>query len=159
LAVVAALAAVTSSASGAAVAAGVPSCQTAGLVVWLDTNGNGTAGSIYYNLEFTNLSGHACTLRGYPGVSAIGLNGDKLGHAGSRDHGRKVKTIKLSKGATAETQLRIVDAGALSSCHLTTAAGLRIFPPNQTASTTVPFPFEACSGSGPSVLIVQAVHS
>jgi hypothetical protein len=32
----------------------------------MDTQGGGAAGSIYYTLEFTNLSGQACTLHGSP---------------------------------------------------------------------------------------------
>ena len=51
-------------------AARAPRCATSGLVVWLDTQGDGAAGSIYYKLELTNLSRHTCTLLGYPGVSA-----------------------------------------------------------------------------------------
>lgn len=34
-----------------------PACTTSGLDVWLDTQGNGAAGTTYFNLEFTNLSG------------------------------------------------------------------------------------------------------
>ncbi len=34
---------------------------------------------MYMRLEFTNLSGHACTLRRFPGVSAITRNGRELG--------------------------------------------------------------------------------
>jgi hypothetical protein len=41
-----------------------PACATSGLDVWLDTQGNGAAGTIYYGLEFTNLSGTTCTLYG-----------------------------------------------------------------------------------------------
>lgn len=48
-------------------------CTTAGLVVWLNTQTNHAAGSAYYELEFTNLSGRGCVLRGYPGVSAANL--------------------------------------------------------------------------------------
>ena len=33
--------------------------------------GNGAAGTIYYPLEFTNLSGRTCSLYGFPGVSVI----------------------------------------------------------------------------------------
>ncbi len=37
-------------------------CATSGLVVWLNVPpGNGYAGGAYYDLEFTNLSGHACS--------------------------------------------------------------------------------------------------
>lgn len=140
-----------------AVPAATPSCQTSGLVVWLDTQGNGTAGTIFYTLNFTNLSGHPCTLRGYPGVSAIKLSGGRLGSAASRLTGHAVKTITLAKGATANATLGAVDTGALPNCHMTTAAGLRVYPPNQTASRTIPFPFPACSNSGPGFLRIAPV--
>ncbi len=34
-----------------------PACATSGLDVWLDTQGQGAAGTIFYKLNFTNLSG------------------------------------------------------------------------------------------------------
>jgi hypothetical protein len=59
-----------------------PACTTSGLDVWLDTQGNGAAGTTYFNLEFTNLSGGTCTPSGFPGVPAAGLNGNHFGVAG-----------------------------------------------------------------------------
>jgi len=55
--------------------------------------------------------------------------------------------------------LRIVEAGNFpaSACREVTAAGLRVFPPGQTASKVVPFPFQTCSRAGQSVLSVRAV--
>src|SRR5258708_22518067 len=71
---VAALAATSSRAAPAATAS-APRCATSGLVVWLNVPpGNHYAGGAYYYISFTNLSGHACTLRGYPGGSAVSLN-------------------------------------------------------------------------------------
>src|ERR1700733_2224090 len=84
-------------ASSQAVAAGPPACQSGGLVPWLDTNGNGTAGSIFYTLNFTNLSGRRCTLRGYPGVSAVNLRGQQIGRPATRDTTRRVWDISLRK--------------------------------------------------------------
>src|ERR1700733_14616032 len=84
-------------ASSPALAAGPPACQTGGLVTWLDTNGNGTAGSIFYTLNFTNLSGRRCTLRGYPGVSAVNLRGQQIGRPATRDTTRRVWDISLRK--------------------------------------------------------------
>src|SRR5260370_2490184 len=52
-----------------------PACATSGLDVWLDTQGSGAAGTIYYHLKFTNLSGTACTLFGYPRASGTDPNG------------------------------------------------------------------------------------
>jgi Domain of unknown function (DUF4232) len=140
--------------------ASTPRCATSQLVVWLDTQGNGAAGSITYDVEFTNLSGHRCTLFGYPGVSAVNLAGSQLGSAASRDRARAARRVTLRNGGTATALVRIVDAGNFpsSSCRPVTAAGLRIFPPNQTAAKVIPFPFGACSRSGPTYLFVRVVR-
>ncbi len=140
--------------------ASVPHCSTSSLVVWLDTQGNGALGSIYYKLELTNLSGHPCTLRGYPGVSAVDLSGKQLGRAASRESTGTPHTVTLPSRASATAVLRIVEAGNFptSVCHQTMAAGLRVFPPGQSASKVIPFPFEACSSSGPTFLSVRAVR-
>jgi hypothetical protein len=161
-----ALVAVPASAASPAARAGstgtssTPSCATSGLVIWLDTRGNGTAGSVYYKLQFTNLSGHACHLRGYPGVSAIDLGGHRLGSPAARNHAHAPRTVTLARGATARAVLQIVEAGNFSAatCHQVTAAGLRVFPPGQTASKVAPFPFRACSRTGPIYLTVQTVR-
>jgi hypothetical protein len=147
-------------AKGSAAASRTPKCPTSGLVVWLDTRGNGTAGSIYYKLKFTNLTSHACHLLGYPGVSAVDLGGHRLGSAASRNHSHTPTVVTLARGATAAAVLQIIEAGNFSStsCHQVLAAGLRVFPPNQTASKVVPFPFRACSRTGPVYLSVQAVR-
>src|SRR5215469_13941035 len=57
----------------------VPGCETPGLVIWMNTDGDAAAGSVFYNLEFTNLSGHACTLNGFPFINAVSLTGSLLG--------------------------------------------------------------------------------
>jgi subtilisin family serine protease len=137
-----------------------PLCQTPGLVVWLNTQGDGTAGSIYYSLEFTNLSGHACSLNGYPYVYGVSLAGANLGTVASFDHSRQPTAVRIANGATAKAVLRIVEAGNFppASCHLVEAAGLKVYPPNQTRAARVPFPFQGCSHKGPTYLSVGAVQ-
>ena len=139
--------------------AAAPGCQTPGLVIWLDTQGNETAGSIYYNLELTNLSGQTCTLNGFPFINGVNLAGKTLGSSASFDHVSPPRVVTLANGATATAVLQIVDTGSFppSSCKPVTAAGLQVFPPNQTRSKTVPFPFGACSRKGPVYLTVQPV--
>jgi hypothetical protein len=151
---------ITAAITPAPATASAAACTTPGLVVWLDTQGNGTAGSIYYTLEFTNLSARTCTLKGYPGVSAVNLRGRGLGSAASRDHATTPHLITLAPGATATAVLRIVEAGNFptATCHPVTAAGLRVYPPNMTTSKVVPFPFSACSSAGPAYLTVRAVR-
>jgi Protein of unknown function (DUF4232) len=146
-------------AASAAAAPGRTRCSTAGLVVWLNTQGNGTAGSSYYKLQFTNLSGKTCTLVGFAGVSAVGLSGRQLGSAAQRE-GASGPSVTLASGASAYATLRIVVAGNFprSNCSQTTAAGLRVYPPGQTTAKVVPFPFEACSRSGPAYLAIASVR-
>ena len=143
---VAALAATAAPAAPAA--ASTPACQTAGLVMWL-SNGSAAAGTIYYDLNFTNLSGHACTLRGHPGVSAVNLGGARVGRpAGWGNPGNaKLRTIRLTSGATATAVLAITNVYDFPPkvCRRVTAAGLRVIPPNQFTSKLVPYPIGACS--------------
>jgi len=84
--------------SSAAVA---PACTTANLDVWLNTTGNGAAGSSYYNLNLTNLSPHSCSLFGYPGVSAITQAGIQLGSSAGRDAEHASTRITLASARTA----------------------------------------------------------
>ena len=148
-------------ASGAAHAGrtAVPACSTSGLDVWLDTQGSGAAGTIYYHLEFTNLSGSTCALFGYPGVSATSLTGSQLGSAAVRV-GATSHTVTLANGATATAVLGITEAGIYppAQCGPVTAAGLRVYPPNQTQSRKVPVPFPACSKTGPQYLKIMPVQ-
>jgi hypothetical protein len=44
-----------------------------------------------------------------------------------------------------------------SACGRVRAAGVRVYPPNQTQAKVIPFPFDACSRAGPVVLGVNAV--
>jgi len=136
-----------------------PQCTTAGLVVWINTEGNGTAGSTYFDLEFTNLSGKTCTVWAYSGVSAVNLAGHQLGSAASPGGGPK-PVINLANGVTATARLQIVDTGVYSKsqCRQVHAAGLRVYPPNQTASKMIPYPFLACSKAGPKYLSIYPMQ-
>src|SRR6478609_1310644 len=80
---IAASAAVTVGSSGAALAAdtsrtapaAVRACTADDLGAWLAVAQlDGAAGSVYYPLQFTNLSRHACSMRGFAGVSAVDRN-------------------------------------------------------------------------------------
>lgn len=136
-----------------------PRCAANGLVVWLNTQGSGAAGAIYYRVELTNLSGHACMLGGYPRVAAVDLQGRQLGKGSGRFVSSK-PTFRLANRATASFVLEIVDVENFPSsvCHPVTAAGLRVFAPHDNASKVVPFPFRACSQGSAEYLWAQAAH-
>lgn len=160
---------VVGAAPHAGVSASVPSCETSALVVWLDTRSTGVPGGWYYNLEFTNLGRHACTLEGYPPVSAVDLAGHQVGRTASRNPAHAPSLITLASATaaapidradTATVVLKIADVGVYgpSACGYTSVAGLRVTPPNQTTATIVPYPFTACARTGPIVLTVEAVQ-
>ena len=142
----------------AAHAAATPQCRASQLVNWLDTDANGTAGTIFYELQFTNL-GTTCTLHGYPGVSAVSLSGKQIGSPAKRVTGIKAKTVTVKQGATVKAALGIEDTGAFSpsQCKPVTAAGLRVFAPNGTSAQVIPFPFSVCSASSSSSLTIRPV--
>ena len=135
-----------------ATAASPPACSTAGLVTWISYD-QGAAGTFYYALNFTNLSGHACTLRGHPGVSAVGLSSAQVGARArwGNPGNAKLRTVKLGNAATATAVLAITDVGVFpgKTCRQVMAAGLRVYPPGQSASKVIPYPFSACSTRQP----------
>jgi Domain of unknown function (DUF4232) len=135
-------------------------CSTPGLVVWLNTQGDHAAGSSYYELRFTNLSGRTCTLRGFPGVAAVSIAGHQLGRAAARTRAGTSRQVRLPNNATAVATIQIANAHNFptSACRPVVAAALRVYPPNQTASKLVPFPFPACSRAGPVYLFVRKVQ-
>jgi hypothetical protein len=121
--------------------------------VWLAVGqGNGAAGTIYYPLEFTNLGHHTCYLYGYPGVSALGRNGNQLGSPAGWGSLRGARIVNLAPGATAHTMLAYHDAVVTTEpgCDpVFSAANLRVYPPGQRSATFAAFSFEACSHAGP----------
>jgi Protein of unknown function (DUF4232) len=134
-------------------AAAVPRCTASDLGVWVAfLQGNGAVGTIYYPLEFTNLSTHACSLFGYPGVSATGGDGDQLGSPAGWGGLAGAREVNLAPGATAHTILAYHDAAVYTSsgCDpVGTTAQLRVYPPDQYGATYAAFDFEVCSRPGP----------
>jgi Protein of unknown function (DUF4232) len=145
--------AATSSGTARTASAAVPKCTASDIGAWLAIDqGNGAAGTIYYPLEFTNLSGHTCSLFGYPGVSALNRYGHQLGSPAGWGSLAGARTVKLAPGATAHTILAYHDAAVTTEpgCDpVYTAALLRLYPPDQRSSTFAAFSLEVCSHAGP----------
>jgi hypothetical protein len=137
----------------------VSSCPRADLTAWLAIPRTGLSNeSNFYDLEISNISDHACTLYGYPGVSATGANGRQLGSAAGRAGGTKL-LVTLAPGGTAHATLYIDYKGDVpaSACHPATADGLRVYAPGDYASIQFPFSFPACAKRGPVYLSVSTV--
>jgi len=168
---IAASAAVTVGSSGAALAAdtsrtapaAVRACTADDLGAWVAVSQlNGTAGSSYYPLQFTNLSRHACAMRGFPGVSAVDRNLHQLGSPAGRDRVIPVRTVVLAPGATAHAILRYGDVAVATSpgCHPTSRTfELRVYPPGQHHATYAAFDFEVCSHAGPVYMGIEPVQA
>jgi uncharacterized protein DUF4232 len=143
-------------------AAAVPACTAGDIGAWVAVDqGNGAAGSIYYPLQFTNLSAHSCSMRGFPGVSAISRNGHQLGSPASWDHVIQARTVILAPGATAHTILRWSDVAVTTEpgCDpVFTTFELRVYLPGQYTATHAAFDLEACSHAGPIYMSVEPVR-
>lgn len=149
-----------SAGTGGAASVSAAPCATSNLIVWLPNGiGNGAAGSVFYKLRITNGGTAACTLSGFPKVSAINLKGQPIGKPAAKEAGQKAGTVKLAKGGSASFQLRIVNPGNFSpaDCHPTRAAGLRVSPPGGGGAKVVPLPFETCAKPTQPVLAVGPV--
>lgn len=138
----------------------VATCTTGQVVSWLNTSGNGYAGGIGYELEFTNVSAHACTLYGFPGVSAVTRAGHQLGGAATRN-GPRTRAVVVKPGRTARALLQVTFTGNFtpSACKPVTAFGLRVYAAGAFGSDVIPFPFSVCSTPHPISISVQSTTS
>jgi hypothetical protein len=100
------------SSTSSAGASGVPACASMDLGAHVGL-AQGTAGSIYQVIYFTNLSNTACSLYGYPGVSLASGSStvNQVGAAASRSTATAASVVTLDAGQSANATLRIVEAG------------------------------------------------
>lgn len=101
--------------------------------------GGGAAGHDITRLVFQNTSDHACWVRGYPGVSYVaGDDGHQVGGSALRDssHGPSSARIWLIPNAHAYALLNQPNPHDFTAgdCDPTPVRGLRIYPPEETAS-------------------------
>jgi len=134
-----------------------PACHTSQLRVWIGLPGDGAAGSVFYELQLSNVSSATCSLFGFPGVSAINVHGTQLGKAAGRDHSFPATTQVLAPGVTAHAVLRITNPGVIGCPHAT-AVLLKVFPPNTTSAALVPFRFSTCTGANRNLTIRVVRH-
>jgi hypothetical protein len=172
----------TSTGSDAALSSQVTgrACATSGLEARLGAAAGPTASTAtgrgmqtsedtYYTLEFTNVSNRACSLYGYPEVSAYAdsrmaggrMTGGQIGSAAIRDTSVRPKPVMLAPGATAHSVLRVAVAGRTrpAACVEVTAGELRITLPHQGRSAFILVRIPVCSKEGHASLSVQAIQA
>jgi Protein of unknown function (DUF4232) len=126
-------------------------CTAADLGVWVEADWmEGAMGIVYMPLEFTNLSGHTCTLRGFPHVSAIGRDGNRLGNSAAPQQPGRAQTVRLAPGETGYAMLEYSDvmAGNCPPADRATGFELRVYPPGQHQSNRALWDFGTCSARG-----------
>jgi Protein of unknown function (DUF4232) len=122
-------------------------CRTAMLSASL-TNSQGAAGTLYSHLVFHNVSTTSCTVNGYPGVSFVDGAGHQIGAPAQRAPGYGgAVTVGPGQSAGAVFALHDSYVSTASNCASTTAAGLRIYPPNETTAQFLPGQFTVCANA------------
>jgi Protein of unknown function (DUF4232) len=133
------------------------SCATSALKVSLGSP-NGAAGTVFYPLKFVNTGKLGCTLRGYPGVSAVTGSGQQIGSPASQISS-SYRTVTLLSGKSVSALVGIVETGDFSpsQCAPVTAAGLKVFPPGQGKAVTIKKSFSTCSSTNVISLTITPV--
>ena len=131
-------------------------CTAADLGVWVEADQmRGAMGTLYMPLEFTNLSGHTCTLQGFPRVSANGRGESLLGSPAAPDRTGRARAVRLAPGGTGHAMLEYSDvtAGNCPAAGRAAAFELRVYPPGQHQADHALWDFGTCSARGSSVFM------
>jgi len=139
---------------------GPPPCPTSALQVSVSASQGVAAGSTYYPIVFTNVSGTACTLYGYPGVSFVAAaGGSQIGIPATENPAHPRQLITLAPGRAGHAELQVVDAENYppANCDMISAHWLRVYPPNQTAPLYAIFTAQACAKPR-TILTVETVQ-
>jgi hypothetical protein len=140
--VVAGLASVPAVAAGER---GVPECTNAELVAAYHRLGAATSHR-YGRIALTNKSDHACSTRGYGGLSYVGGgDGTQIGAPAEREAGR-VRSLVVQPGAKVVSRVTETSAGAYGrrQCRPAHVDGFRVYIPDETHSQYIKHPTTGC---------------
>jgi hypothetical protein len=136
-------------------------CARSQLTAWMALPSAGLAAlTDYFYVEITNVSRHACTLDGFPRVTAVGPNGQQIGGAAVRATSVFARLIVLEPGATSNTIVGITSTTgwSRSGCQPRTAHALSVTAPHTRGAMPVWFSFAACAVPRADVLSVFALQ-
>jgi Domain of unknown function (DUF4232) len=141
--------------------AGSAECTTASLHVTVGSR-QGAAGTIYYNIDFTNVSTTSCFMRGYPGASLVSAGsgaGSQVGADAKRTQVGAIRAVTIAPGQTAHAVLGITEAGNFpaSKCQPVTVHWLKVFPPDQTVAAYAPLQTQTCASTSVPTLRINAI--
>ena len=135
-------------------------CATTGLKLTVGT-ANGAAGTIFYPLDFTNTSGSACTMYGYPGVAFVSSpGGSQIGAPASRRAAAAPTVITVAPGATAHATLAVSDVLIGNNCkHQLQVHWVQVYPPDQFKALFAPLSRPGCADKSLVTMGVTTVTS
>jgi hypothetical protein len=114
--------------------------------------GTNAAGHIGLIIVFTNTSTRACTMYGYPGVSFVtGPTGSQINEPAQRSPAQGSPTlVPLPPGGKAHASLLLVNVAnyPTNTCKPVQAAGLRVYPPDDTTALYTSSPQQICTTNG-----------
>jgi uncharacterized protein DUF4232 len=133
-------------------------CATSALHVAFGLRVDHFTGHVARSLDFSNRSGAACTLAGYPAVWFVTAPGGRqVGAVASRISGR-VRRVVLAPGGRAQSLLVLLDVPYFGPrCPLRPVWGLRVAPPGQRAARYIALPGRECAGPRPTFMGVGPV--
>jgi hypothetical protein len=114
-----------------------------------DSQGDGAAGTIYYNVNLANVSGASCTTGGYFGVSAYDPSGTLLASQDIREPMGAPAEVTVSPGGSISFAVGFVDqssTGGGTPCTSTVGA-LHLIPPNTTTEVQIATPLPAAAST------------
>ncbi|MFE1754556.1 DUF4232 domain-containing protein [Streptomyces anandii] len=111
-------------------------CHTSQLKASVGRNDPG-AGQENFPVVLTNVSGHTCTVRGYPGAAFVDAAGKQLGPDPKREAGTPA-TVTLKPGRSAWAGLTFSNPG-VSGAKTATPAALIVTPPDERDHLKVPW--------------------
>jgi hypothetical protein len=127
------------------------------------TPGPNAAGHIGLNIVFTNTSTHPCTMYGYPGVSFVtGPTGTQINDPAQRSAAQGPPTLTtLPANGKAHASLLLVNVANYppNTCKPTQAAGLRVYPPDDTTALYTNSPQQICTTKGTGTAQIYPVQT
>jgi hypothetical protein len=94
------------------------------------------AGNIRYRLTFTNNGSSRCSLHGFPGVSLLQGDGQRIGRPAKRE-GNGLKIAQLAPGQSASATLHTLNRGVKGGGCWKTPALLQAYPPGSKDAMTL----------------------
>lgn len=135
-----------------------PKCANADLKAGYRATDAG-AGSRFGEITLTNVSGHACALGGFGGLSYVGGgDGTQVGKPAVREGSWRKVIMKPGQVAVSAVAESTAENYPASTCKPTEVDGLRVYPPDSYDSQFVAHKTTGCASENVSLLSHRAFH-